>query len=422
MRSLRSRIEMWCRVAAFGVLGWLLGGSFFTSSNRRIERANTETVAAHLARWTRAPSTTTLHLDLSTVPEAWVVDWLAALRHSNHLVNWSGSPPAVALATEAIADPEGGVRIDVAAPTGATLVVRDEGSLIDSANVGTLGATILTPIAIGSVTATVGAQRAMAAPRDSTRVKGVVVIGDAGWEGKFIVSALEERGWTVTPRFSIAPNVDVTQGASLVIDTSRISAVIAVDTSIQSHAAELERFVRSGGGLILAGSSAQSLRVLAPGGVGVRTRPPVHPADTMRLGTTGFYPVTSLNIGGVPIDRRSDGVVLAARRVGAGRVLQVGYDDSWRWRMAGAPGSERAHRDWWSRLVASVAYVPPSPPIAGDGESAAPLAHMIDRLGPAQPAVAPSGERPPVDRRLLLALILTLLIIEWGSRRLRGLK
>jgi hypothetical protein len=365
-----------------------------------------------------------LHIDLPVVPDAWVVDWLAALRHSNHLVTWSGSPPALTLATEPVTDPEGGVRIDVAAPNGATVVVRDEGSVIDSARVGTLGTTMMTPVVIGAVTASVGAQRATATPRDSARVRNVVVIGDAGWEGKFIVSALEERGWPVTAKFSVAPNVDVTQGSAIAIDTARVSVVVAIDTSIQSQAAALERFVRSGGGLILAGRAAQaaSLRALAPGVVGARTRPTIQPSDTMRLGSTGFYPVTSLNAGGVPLDRRSDGVVLAARRVGAGRVLQVGYDDSWRWRMAGAPGSERAHREWWSRLVASVAYVPASLPAINGVESSAPLAHMVGRLGPAQTLSDVSSDRPPVDRRLLLALIITLLIIEWGSRRLRGLR
>ena len=416
---------MACRVAAFGLLGWLLGSSFFTSSSRRTERANAATVSTHLQAWTRAPATTAIQLDLSVVPDAWVVDWLAALRRSNHLVSWSGSPPAVALATEPVADPQGGVRIDVAAPSGATVVVRDEGGVIDSARVSTLGATIVTPIVIGAVSASVGAQRAMATPVDSAPVRSAVVIGGAGWEGKFIVSALEERGWPVTARFSVAPNVDVTQGAPLVIDTARASVVIAIDSSIQSRAAALERFVKSGGGLILAGPAAQSraLRGLAPGAVGARTRPTVHPSDTMRLGTTGFYPVTSLNAGGVALDRRADGVVLAARRVGAGRVLQIGYDDSWRWRMAGAPGSERAHREWWSRLVASVAYVPPSPARpSSEAESSAPLARMVDRLGPAQSLLDTTTSRPPVDRRILLAIILSLLIIEWGSRRLRGLR
>jgi len=425
MRSPRSRFETACRVAAFGLLGWLLGGSFFVSSNRRTERATAERVSSHLEAWTRAPATTAIHVDLPVVPDVWIVDWLAALRHSNHLVSWSGSPPAVVLATEAVSDPEGGVRIDVAAPTGATVVVRDEGSVIDSTRVSTLGATLVTPVAIGAITATLGAQRATAVPADSAPVRSVVVIGGAGWEGKFIVSALEERGWPVSARFSVAPNVDVTQGSVVAIDTARVSAVIAIDTSIQSQAGMLERFVRSGGGLILAGPAAQSaaLRALAPGGVGPRTRPTVHPSDTMRLGSTGFYPVTSLNAGGVPLDRRADGVVLAARRVGAGRVLQVGYDDSWRWRMAGAPGSERAHREWWSRLVASVAYVPTSRPRpSSEAASAAPLAHMADRLGPAQAAREADAGRPPIDRRLLLAMIMILLIAEWGSRRLRGLR
>jgi len=425
MRSPRNRLETACRVAAFGLLGWLLGGSFFASSNRRTERATAENVSSHLEPWTRAPATTAIHVELPVVPDAWIVDWLAALRHSNHRVSWSGSPPAVVLATEPVSDPEGGVRIDVAAPTGTTLVVRDEGSVIDSTRVGTLGATLVTPIVIGAVTATIGAQHATAVPVDSAPVRSVVVIGGAGWEGKFIVSALEDRGWPVTARFSVAPNVDVTQGNAVAIDTAAVSAVIAVDTSIRSQAAVLERFVRSGGGLILAGSAAQSatLRALAPGVVGARTRPTVHPSDTMRLGSTGFYPVTSLNTGGVPLDRRADGVVLAARRVGAGRVLQVGYDDSWRWRMAGAPGSERAHREWWSRLVASVAYVPTSRPrTSSDVASAAPLARMVDRLGPAQTVQEPDADRPPIDRRLLLAMILLLLVVEWGSRRLRGLR
>jgi hypothetical protein len=425
MRLPRSRLEMGCRVAAFAVLGWLLGGSFFTSSSRRTERANAESVATHLAAWTRAPATTVIHLDLPVVPDAWIVDWLAALRHSNHLVTWNGTPPAVALSTEPVSDPEGGVRIDVAAPTGAKVILGDDGGVIDSARIGTLGATIVTPVAIGTVTASVGTQRATAGPPDSVNVRSVVVIGAAGWEGKFIVSALEERGWTVTARFSVAPDVDVTQGASLTIDTAHVSAVIAIDTSIQSRSAVLERFVRSGGGLVLAGSAAQSaaLRALAPGAVGARTRPTVHPTDTMRLGTTGFYPVTSLNDDGVSLDRRADGLALAARRVGSGRVVQVGYDDSWRWRMAGAPGSERAHREWWSRLVASVAYVPPSPPrIGNDIENTAPLARLVDRIGPAQPAHNVKADRPPIDRRVLLALIIGLLIIEWGSRRLRGLR
>src|SRR5205823_227161 len=160
--------------------------------------------------------------------------------------------------------------------------------------------------------------------------------GGAGWEGKFIVAALEERGWPVITRFAVAPNVEVASGAPLTFDTSRVAAVVAVDTSVQSLGAALERFVRSGGGLVLAGPSslAPSVRSLKPGTLGARLRPATQVGETIGLGTTGFYPVTALAATGVAIEHRAGGIALAARRVGAGRVLQVGYDDSWRWRMA----------------------------------------------------------------------------------------
>jgi hypothetical protein len=254
-------------------------------------------------------------------------------------------------------------------------------------------------------------------------VRSVVVIGRASWEGKFIVSALEELGWPVIARFVVAPSVDVVEGAMPALDTAHVAAVIATDSIIGSQAGAVERFVRSGGGLILAGPSSMSpsLRAIAPGLLGARTHPAMQPTDTISLGSTGFYPVASLGTGAVPVDRRPAGIALAARRVGAGRVLQVGYDDTWRWRMAGAPGSERAHREWWSRLVGSVAYVPSEAP-RSDSSSAAPLARLVGRLGPAISRPVAPVSRGPVDPRILIAIIMTLLIIEWGSRRLRGLR
>ena len=39
---------------------------------------------------------------------------------------------------------------------------------------------------------------------------------------------------------------------------------------------------------------------------------------------------------------------LAARRAGAGRVVQLGYDETWRWRLAGSGDAPTAHRDYWS--------------------------------------------------------------------------
>jgi hypothetical protein len=335
------------------------------------------------------------------------------------------------MSAEPLVDPNGGVRVDVAAPNGSVVALRDDASAIDSVRIASLGATVAVPIAVGAIRGDVRGQRVAAALPESASIKSIAVIGAAGWEGKYIVSALEERGWRVDARFTVAPRVDVTEGGSpLTPDTSRVAAVIAIDSTIDTYSAAVERFVRSGGGLVLAGraSAAKSVAALAPGTLEPRTRPSVRPNDTIRLGTTGFYRVSALKDDGVTLERRAEGVAVAARRVGAGRVVQVGYDDSWRWRMAGAPGSEAAHREWWSRVVASVAYAPGarvpstgaarSPGEAWPNESA-PVADLVARLGPPR-LITGDLPRPPIDPRVLLTLIMILLCTEWASRRLRG--
>lgn len=415
-------------MGAFALLGWLLGSSVIPSTGRRVERATAADVGARLAKWTALPASVALHGEFSTSPEAWVVDWLAALRRSGHVVSWSGSPPAVALSAEAMSDPNGAVRIDVAAPNGVVVQLRDDASAIDSVRVTQFGASVISPMVVGAIVGHVGSQQFSTAAPDSSPVRAVVVVGSASWEGKFVVSALEERGWPVIARFSVAPSVDVTEGGSMALDTARVAAVIVLDSiAAQSMGVALERFVHSGGGLVLAGASslAPMTSALAPGALGARVRPAELPKDTIRLGSTGFYPVSSLEQGGVALERRPGGVAVAVRRVGAGRVMQVGYDDSWRWRMAGAIGSERAHREWWSRIVASVAYVPAAPLAVGpmgNRLEPAPVARLVGRLGPPRTAPPTGPTRGPIDRRILLTLIMILLLLEWGSRRWRGMR
>lgn len=425
MRSLRSRFELACRLGAFAVVGWMLGTSVFPSRAHRVDRASQTDIESRLADWTRAPSAA-IHGEFSATPSLWAVDWLSALRHSGRAVTWSGSPAAIALSAEPLADPRGTTRVDVAAPSGAAVDVHDDASAIGTVKVGNLGGTITTPLVAGRLAATSAGESAIVPAPDSLRLRSIAVVGAAGWEGKFIVAALEERGWPVIARFAVAPKVDVTAQNTLVLDTSRVSAVVVVDTSVQSLGADVERFVRSGGGLILAGPAALgSLSALAPGIAAPRVRPATLPSDTIGLGSTGFYPVANLKSDAVVLERRPAGVSMAARRVGAGRVIQMGYDDSWRWRMAGAPGSENAHREWWSRLVSSVAYAPPhsARPVSTPAEaSSAPLASLVERLGPARASAAVGATGAPIDRRLLLAAVLVLLLAEWGSRRLRGLK
>lgn len=429
MPSRRSRFESACRIGAFALLGWLLGESLGRSSARRTERVSTcaqasascdENLATRLSVLTRAPDEM-IHLDARAAPPAWATDWLAALAREGTPVSWSGSPPATVLAVQPIASPEGGVRIDIAAAKGSVARIQDDAGELDRVTVADLGATVVAPSIVGAVSVDVAGQPMRASTPRGVPRRNIVVVGSAGWEGKFIVDALEESGWPVAVRFAVAPGVDVTSGASATLDTSRTAAVIAIDSGVRVFGPVLERFVRSGGGLILAGSAAASPAVaaLAPGAVGARTHPTLQARDTIRLGTTGFYPVVQMRPGTIALERRPTGVTLAARRVGAGRVLQAGYDDSWRWRMAGAPGSDVAHRQWWTRAVESVAYVPVEPRSV-DVASAAPLAYLIGRIGPPRPAAPPL--RGAVDPRILMAVIMILLLLEWTSRRLRGMR
>jgi hypothetical protein len=422
MPSPRSRFETACRVGAFAVLGWLLGTSIIPVRSGRLERIAAADLGARLPRLTKSSSNVAIHVTMPTTPDASQIAWLRALEHSGRAVSWQGTPPAVAMSTEPIVDPDGGVRVDVAAPNGSVVALRDDASAIDSIRITSLGGSVATPIAVGAVRAVASGQRFAAAARDSATLKPVMVVGAAGWEGKYIVSALEERGWRVVARFTVAPNVDVTQGTIQSLDTSRVGVLVAIDSTVASLGTSVERFVRAGGGLVIAGPAARAKNVaaIAPGNISTRTRPNVRPTDTIRLGSTGFYPV-SLKGDGIALEKRPEGVAVAARRVGAGRVIQVGYDDSWRWRMAGVAGSERAHREWWSRVVSSVAPASTTHAAGSEDAVAAPVAFLAEQLGPAR-ALAGSVPSSPMDRRWLLALMTALLLIEWASRRLRGLR
>jgi hypothetical protein len=433
MRSRRSLLETGCRLAAFALLGWLIGMALTPGVGRRTERATASTLGSALPAWTRSGGHVALHADLDVVPSRATIDWLAALARAGRPVSWSGSPPLVAIGTEPIADPTGGTRIDVVAPRGARVGLSDDVSTIDSLRVGALGASVTTPVLVGAPTARAGNQPLIAGAPDSLRLGSVVVVGRASWEGKFVVAALEERGWRVTGRWTVAPSVDVAQG-SVVFDTSEVSAVVALDSSAASLAGAIERFVRSGGGLVIAGSAglAPNFASLAPAASAQRIAPRAVASDTLDRASAGFYALTSLRGDAIPLERRENRIAVAARRVQAGRVIQVGFDESWRWRMAGAPGAEASHRAWWSQIIGSVAYAPSHPePFASlegrlrEGSAfsrplSAPVAMLVDRLGPARAAAPANIQRWSPDNRILLTIMLACLLIEWVSRRLRG--
>ena len=92
--------------------------------------------------------------------------------------------------------------------------------------------------------------------------------------------------------------------------------------------------------------------------------------------------------------------------------------------MSGGDEAARAHREWWSRVVASVAYTPLVPQTAGDGpiRDEAPLASLYDALGEPTPLGRVSSPAPNASRvtSILFAIAVGALLLEWVSRRLRG--
>jgi hypothetical protein len=369
-----------------------------------------------------ASSATTVHLTLSSTPSPSNRDALAALRRSDVVVTWSGSAGGapfapLAIGVERVPDPSASVRI--VTTSNGLVELYDALSLIDTVQAAH-GSTVVAGGPSGDIHAVGGASRASASVASASSQRPVLVLGRATWESKFTIAALEEAGWTVAARISVAPGADVTQGAITSLDTAHYSVIVALDTALGAPGAQLARFVRSGGGLVLVGdaASASAVRDLAPAKRSDRRTAALMTFDAKQpLRSLPFTPLVAQRGDAVPLDAHDGSAVVVARRDGAGRVVQIGYDELWRWRMQGGDRGPAEHRAWWSRLVASVVPVPIS--IAAPVDEGAPVAQLFTALGApttAPPRRAP-GERLPI---WLLPIICALLLAEWGSRRYRG--
>ncbi|AHG88063.1 hypothetical protein J421_0526 [Gemmatirosa kalamazoonensis] len=341
----------------------------------------------------------------------------------------------------------GGTRVDVTAPAGSAVAIGDTlaagAGALDTVRVRGTGASLVTPLGGSATVVRAGAAQATLAAPAAPRLGAVTVLGRAGWEAKFVAAALEERGWSVRLRVAVAPGIDVTQGAAEAFDTATTAAVVVLDSGAvdAATAARVARYVRQGGGLVLAGdaAAASSLRTLAAGDVGaVEAGVPGALDDGTPERGLALFPVAP-HADAVPLERRGAHVAVAARRVGAGRVVQAGYVETWRWRMAAADDAPAAHRAWWARVVAAAAYAPVSTvPNATDetlgvgavsnarssSNDPAPLADAIAALG--SPSAAPSTARgrtptgPRPSDGALATLAGAALLAEVASRRLRG--
>jgi hypothetical protein len=431
--SRRIALEWTLHAVAAAVLLWVLVQSVGGKPASGREGADPATLPSALVRWSTvaAPPAVDAEVGLPLLPAT--RDWLAALPGAATRVSWHARAlPEIALAVSPVPDPAGVTRLRLAASPGVVVTLRDRGGVLDTVTVGAAaGASITTRGIQGVVDAEAAHTTASAYVTAPLVLRHVLVLGQVGWESRFVVDALEERGWRVDTRLSLAPHSDMRQGATEPLDTAHYAAVVVTDSSGVTAASRLVAYVRSGGGLVLAGTAAAmpAIRDLAPGTPGVLVPgTAMGPGDSVAAAAKGrlaLLPVAGLRSDAVPLEMRDRAVAVAARRVGEGRVVQSGYLDTWRWRMATTRG-EGAQRDWWAGLVGAVAYAPrqhapPALPVARRAQDNVPAAAAIDALGPMTPVLAgPSGPAGSGGRTWLFAVIVIALLAEWASRRFRG--
>lgn len=372
-----------------------------------------------LVRWTiRAPAEAVVTLESPPT----VVDraWLAAVRNAGTPVRWRApSMRAIAVATERSPAPSEWVRVSVAAPDSATIVVSDAAAALDTVVARAGGVMVTLPALWGQARAAIGDWSATTTAPGVIVPRRILLVGGAGWESKFLIAALEESDWKVDASFGLRPGTDVEQGRAASPDTAQHAAVIVLDSIPPALATSIASYVRDGGGLLLgprAWTTPAFRDLLA--GRGERAIPARPGTTRQTLATVGVQTLVPVR-GASALAQRGSEPVVVARRVESGRVVQVGYDESWRWRMTGPDGSVEAHRDWWSRLVSTVAYAPYQQPVPQPAADEAPLANLVSALG--QPSgVTARTTRSPASSPALLLLSFLLLLGEIGSRRLRG--
>ena len=426
MRVLAERV---LRGMVVGILAFLLWNSlFYEAPSVAQESIGGRPSIETLSTWSKRSSTPgRIHVQLDSVPSPLERAWLRALAGAGSRVTWSGNLPPLMIEAQPVVSPTGGVRTSIAAPSGSTVVIGDEVGVLDTLRAVNSGAALTLNSSVGGLTGRISGASASTMARDSVVLHRVLVIGDADWESKFVVAALEEAGWKVDALIRVAPSVDVTQGSMAAIDTSRYSAVVALDGSASPYANRLVDYVQIGGGVVL-GPQAASIDAMSSLRIGTVGQPPsdaraIQASGAVSLGTLSLAPITSLRADAVPLEKRGSSIAVAARRIGAGRILQLGYDDTWRWRMAGSDAAVRDHRIWWSGLLSSVAYAPRIPRTTASGvPDEAPLAQLVSAIGPraGESNVANLNEFHSNWIVWVFVLLSLALSAEVASRRLRG--
>ena len=425
MRSAAGVAERVARALALGLVVIAAWGAFAPRS-RATETVRVEgELRQALVPLSHSPAGA-LELTLDRVPGVVERDWLVALRRAGTAIAWkdAGLPSPMAIAITRAADPAGVVTVSIAATDAGSVVLRDAIGAVDSIAIAPPGARVTASAVQGSVRIDRdGVALASTSVPAELVLRPLLVLGSAGWEAKFVIAALEERGWTVHSRITVSPTATVSHGAAMPLDTANYAAIVLLDSVATASTSGVLRYLRTGGGVILAAGAwrGSALGAVAPARSAVAIAGSLlRPVSSTGRDGLPLAALTSLRGDAVALDERDGHVSVAVRREGAGRVATVGETESWRWRMSGGDGSPDAHRRFWANVIAAVAYAP-SLSASPAAPEAAPYAALIDALGePTAGATAASG---PGRRTLPWWLgggILALLLAEWVSRRLRG--
>jgi hypothetical protein len=424
MRSRAERqvlLERSMRAIAVAGIATLIVGALLPATSTRTIGGEGDALARALREWYRVGLPNTAWVEISDWPSPPVRDGLAAARHVGVALSWRHALVPFVVELEELADPgrgsvvrsAGGGRLSVSLTDGLgagdTIAVSPSVTARRSVVYGSRVAIDIDGSAVGEVL--------HAAPVR----KGVLVLGRVGWEAAFLVRALEERGWDVTARLGVAPARYVTQGRPAPLDTARFDVVFVLDATAADLARDVDRFVVQGGGVVLFADAVEGGPFLTASVARASGDVPASAGAFLRAdprAALARQALVGLERGSVVLEELDGAPAVVARRVGTGRVVQLAYRDLWRWRMNSEEPS--GYVGFVSDLAAAASpRVLDAYPVATDN-SAAPVASLAAALGPAQLEGPPAGSHTPRPwHHVVLAVVLTGLLVEWASRRLR---